>query len=96
MDLEFANGFEDIYLNNYAESHEWEIVAHSAKKNDKTYASINDTYPDLTFNLTIKRKEDFYTHTFIIPGIILSFLAPCIFALPVSGSSRYVVGKNCV
>ena len=90
--LDFYNNMEEIDVTDYVASNEWAIVDHPAKKNLKYYPCCEEPYPDLTFTLHIKRMENFYTQVFIVPGVVLSLLAPVMFALPAAGPHRYVLG----
>ena len=54
----------------------------SAKRNVKTYPCCPEPYPDITFNIKIRRKTLFYTVTLIIPCVGISFLTVLTFYLP--------------
>ena len=45
-------------------------------------ASIIDRYPDITFNVTMRRKTLFYTVNLIIPCVGITFLTILVFYLP--------------
>ncbi|CAL8086697.1 unnamed protein product [Orchesella dallaii] len=55
MDLEFYNGNKTIDLTDLSNSSGFEILSTTAEKTDKYYPCCKEPYPDLTFNMTIKR-----------------------------------------
>ena len=54
LDMEFYGGDEQIDLNDYVPSNEWDVLSHQAKKNIKYYPCCREPYPDLTFTLELK------------------------------------------
>jgi len=50
-----------INLNDYYKSTEWDLLGVKAKKNHKHYPCCAEPYPDIKFNITIRRKTLFYT-----------------------------------
>ncbi|XP_023240043.1 acetylcholine receptor subunit alpha-like 1 [Centruroides sculpturatus] len=61
---------------------EWDIMAVPAKRKEKFYSCCEEPYPDITFNITIKRKTLFYTVNLIIPCVGISLLSVVVFYLP--------------
>ncbi|CAI9731357.1 acetylcholine receptor subunit alpha-like 1 isoform X2 [Octopus vulgaris] len=61
---------------------EWDILDVPAKKNEKRYLCCPEPYPDITFNITMRRKTLFYTVNLIIPCVSISFLTVLVFYLP--------------
>lgn len=70
----------DLY--DFYQSHEWDIMAVPAKRNVVKSTNTDEFYPDLTFNITLRRKTLFYTCNLIIPCVLLSFLTVLTFYLP--------------
>lgn len=69
-------------LQDYYQSHEWNIMSVPAKRS-VVYSTIShEFYPDITFNITLRRKTLFYTCNLIIPCVGLSFLTLLTFYLP--------------
>ena len=93
VNIDFYDDKAELDVSDYNPSREWELVSQSAKKNVKYYACCEEPYPDVTFTLKIRRTENFYTHTYIGPTIIISLIIPGIFALPVTGLHRYMLGE---
>ncbi|CAF0792648.1 unnamed protein product [Brachionus calyciflorus] len=71
-----------IDLRDYYRSVEWDIMSVPAKRNVKTYPCCPEPYPDITFNLTLRRKTLFYTVNLIVPCVGISFLTVLTFYLP--------------
>lgn len=53
-----------------------------AKRNVKSYPCCPEPYPDITFNITLRRKTLFYTVNLIVPCVGISFLTVLTFYLP--------------
>jgi len=53
-----------------------------ARRNVKTYPCCPEPYPDITFNITIRRKTLFYSVNLIVPCVGISFLTVLTFYLP--------------
>lgn len=53
-----------------------------AQRNIRKYTCCPQTYPDITFSITIRRKTLFYTVNLIIPCVGISFLTVLTFYLP--------------
>ncbi|CAD5116496.1 DgyrCDS5376 [Dimorphilus gyrociliatus] len=73
---------EGIDLQDFYRSVEWDILTVPAKKNEKKYPCCAEIYPDITFNITIRRKTLFHTVNLIIPCVAISFLTVLVFYLP--------------
>ncbi|CAL8086703.1 unnamed protein product [Orchesella dallaii] len=55
LDLDFYKGKKTMDLSDLSNTSGFEILSNKAEKTDKFYPCCKDPYPDLTFNLTIKR-----------------------------------------
>ena len=53
-----------------------------ARRNVKSYPCCPEPYPDITFNITIRRKTLFYSVNLIVPCVGISFLTVLTFYLP--------------
>ncbi|XP_076334111.1 acetylcholine receptor subunit alpha-like 1 isoform X1 [Tachypleus tridentatus] len=71
-----------IDLNEFYLSVEWDIMSVPAKRREKYYACCNEPYPDITFNITLRRKTLFYTVNLIIPCVGIACLSIVVFYLP--------------
>lgn len=71
-----------IDLSEYYISVEWDIMRVPATRNEKFYSCCEEPYPDIIFNITLRRKTLFYTVNLIIPCVGISFLSVLVFYLP--------------
>ena len=71
-----------IDLVDFYRSTEWDLLAIPAQKNVKRYTCCIETYPDIRFNITLRRKTLFYTVNLIIPCVAISGLTVLVFYLP--------------
>lgn len=71
-----------VDLRDFYPSVEWDIIEVNAMKNDKQYLCCPEPYPDITFNITMRRKTLFHTVNLIIPCVAISFLTVLVFYLP--------------
>lgn len=70
-------------LTDFYQSHEWDIMSVPARRNvEFKNPHESEFYPDITFNITLRRKTLFYTCNLIIPCVGLSFLTVLTFYLP--------------
>ena len=71
-----------IDLTDFYRSVEWDIMEVPAQRNVRNYTCCPQTYPDITFRITLRRKTLFYTVNLIIPCVGISFLTVLTFYLP--------------
>lgn len=71
-----------IDLSEFYLSVEWDIMAVPARRKERFYSCCEEPYPDITYNITIRRKTLFYTVNLIIPCVLISFLSILVFYLP--------------
>lgn len=72
-----------IDLCEYNQNVEWDIINVTARRKEKFYPCCpGSPYPDITFNITIRRKTLFYTINLIMPIIAISTLTVLVFYLP--------------
>lgn len=69
-------------MSEFYKSVEWDVMSVPAKYNEEYYDCCPEPYPDVTFNLTMRRKTLFYTVNLIIPCVGISFLTILVFYLP--------------
>lgn len=71
-----------IDLRDFYPSVEWDILEVDAVKNIRDYPCCHETYPDITFSVTMRRKTLFHTVNLIIPCVAISCLTVLVFYLP--------------
>lgn len=77
-----------IDLQEYYISTEWDILTVPASRNEKFYPCCEEPYPDIYFNITMRRKTLFYTVNLIIPCVGISFLSVLVFYLPSDSNEK--------
>ena len=75
--IQFGVDLCDFYQNV-----EWDVINVTARRKEKFYPCCNEPFPDITFNITIRRKTLFYTINLILPIIAISGLTVLVFYLP--------------
>ncbi|XP_053720900.1 neuronal acetylcholine receptor subunit alpha-7-like [Synchiropus splendidus] len=89
--IELKSG--DLFLSEYTESNEWDLVETSQKMTKVFYECCpNDPYPDVTYTLVLRRRSLFYGLNLIIPCVLLSTLAVVVFLLPVDSGAKISLG----
>jgi nicotinic acetylcholine receptor len=83
-----------IDLRDYYRSVEWDVMSVPAKRNVKTYPCCPEPYPDITFNITLRRKTLFYTVNLIVPCVGISFLTVLTFYLPSDSGEKIALCVN--
>ncbi|KAL5004966.1 hypothetical protein ScPMuIL_018422 [Solemya velum] len=71
-----------IDLKDFYPSVEWDVINVTARRKAKFYPCCPEPYPDITFNITIRRRTLFYTMNLITPCISISCLTVLVFYLP--------------
>ncbi|XP_071093942.1 acetylcholine receptor subunit alpha-like 1 [Haliotis cracherodii] len=71
-----------IDIRDYYHNVEWDIINVTARRKEKFYACCPGPYPDITFNITLRRRTLFYTLNLIMPCISISCLTVLVFYLP--------------
>ena len=88
VDLKHIHSSENLVeigmnLKDYYPSGEWDILHVPAERHARIYECCPDEiYPDIFFNITLRRKTLFYTVNLIIPCVGISCLSVLTFYLP--------------
>lgn len=59
-----------------------------AERHEKYYPCCAEPYPDIFFNITLRRKTLFYTVNLIIPCVGISYLSVLVFYLPADSGEK--------
>ncbi|CAE1178357.1 CHRNN [Acanthosepion pharaonis] len=73
---------EGIDLKDYYPNVEWDIINVTARRKEKFYSCCIEPYPDIVFNVTLRRRTLFYTLNLIVPCVSISCLTVLVFYLP--------------
>ncbi|KAK9506749.1 hypothetical protein O3M35_008626 [Rhynocoris fuscipes] len=77
-----------IDLREYYPSVEWDILGVPAERHEKFYPCCEEPYPDIFFNITLRRKTLFYTVNLIVPCVGISYLSILVFYLPADSGEK--------
>ena len=83
-----------IDLGDYYPSVEWDILSVPAERHEKYYSCCHEPYPDIFFNITLRRKTLFYTVNLIIPCVSISYLSVLAFYLPADSGEKIALCIN--
>ena len=61
---------------------EWDIINVTARRKEKFYPCCPEPYPDIMFNVTLRRRTLFYSLNLIMPCVSISCLTVLVFYLP--------------
>ncbi|KAK2189349.1 hypothetical protein NP493_108g00036 [Ridgeia piscesae] len=81
-----------IDLDDYYSSTEWDLLAVPAKKYEKFYPCCAEPYPDIKFNITIRRKTLFYTVNLILPCVAICSVTLLVFYIPANSGEKITMG----
>ncbi|CAG5121910.1 unnamed protein product, partial [Candidula unifasciata] len=77
-----------IDLTDYYYNVEWDILNVTAMKRVKFYPCCPEPYPDITFNITLRRRTLFYTLNLIMPCVSNSCLTVLVVYLPADSGEK--------
>ncbi|XP_043259115.1 acetylcholine receptor subunit alpha-L1 isoform X2 [Colletes gigas] len=83
-----------IDLREYYPSVEWDILGVPAEQHKKFYPCCVEPYPDIFFNITLRRKTLFYTVNLIVPCVSISYLSVLAFYLPADSGEKIALCIN--
>jgi len=83
-----------INLDDYSESTEWDLMAVKAQKCEKFYPCCSEPYPDIKFNITIRRKTLFYTINLILPCVVICSVTVLLFYMPANSGEKITMGMT--
>ncbi|KAF5271841.1 hypothetical protein FQA39_LY07981 [Lamprigera yunnana] len=83
-----------IDLREYYPSVEWDILGVPAERHEKYYPCCVEPYPDIFFNITLRRKTLFYTVNLIVPCVGISYLSVLVFYLPADSGEKIALCIN--
>ncbi|KAK2150409.1 hypothetical protein LSH36_406g02018 [Paralvinella palmiformis] len=83
---------DGIDLDDYYKSTEWDLLAVPAQKYLKYYPCCAEPYPDIKFNITIRRKTLFYTVNLILPCVAICSVTLLVFYIPANSGEKITMG----
>lgn len=88
LDLAFYNDLPGADLSTFTRNGEWDLLSADATRNEVFYGCCPEPYPDLTFEIRIKRRTLFYINNLIVPCIVLALLTATAFLFPPETGER--------
>jgi len=88
--------YSGISLDDYYKSNEWDLLAVRAQKYEKYYPCCSQPYPDIKFNITIRRKTLFYTVNLILPCVVICSVTLCLFYMPAQSGEKITMGMTLI
>lgn len=71
-----------IDLKDFYQNVEWDVINVTARRMEKFYPCCPQPYPDIMFNITLRRRPLFYSLNLIMPCLSISGLTVLVFYLP--------------
>ncbi|XP_061172029.1 acetylcholine receptor subunit alpha-like 1 [Saccostrea echinata] len=71
-----------IDLKDFYQNVEWDVINVTARRSEKFYPCCPQPYPDIMFNITLRRRTLFYSLNLIMPCLTISCLTVLVFYLP--------------
>lgn len=81
-----------IDLTDYYGSTEWDLLEVPAQKYEKYYPCCSEPFPDIKFNITIRRKTLFYTVNLILPCVAICSVTLLVFYIPANSGEKITMG----
>lgn len=86
--LNLSQYSSSIDFDNYQENDGWKIISNKTIYSEQTYSCCPDSYPDLKFYYTLKRKAGFYNINIILPTFATAFLMIISLFIPWNSGER--------
>ena len=83
---------QGVGLDDYYKSTEWDLLSVAAKKYLKYYPCCSEPFPDIKFNITIRRKTLFYTVNLILPCVAICSVTLLVFYIPANSGEKITMG----
>jgi nicotinic acetylcholine receptor, invertebrate len=81
-------GTPAIDISELQPNQEWDLVNHTFKKNVKYYTCCPEPYPDVTFNITLRRRPGFYNTNILLPAFATASLMLLSLVVPSESGER--------
>ncbi|XP_064620603.1 neuronal acetylcholine receptor subunit alpha-9-like [Lineus longissimus] len=92
VDMVLNEGFPAVDTRYFMEHYGWDITSSKVNKSNIYYACCPEPYPEVKITLTMKRTGRFYSYFYVAPAVLLCFLIPLIFWLPVGCQEKTTIG----
>ncbi len=72
----------------------WEVTPQGQERMARKYACCPEEYVHVTVNVTLSRRREYLNHLFVAPSVIIAFIIPVIFILPVESGAKVNLGTG--
>lgn len=81
IQLELEKQSEQGDVSNYQANGEFDLVNFSARRNVEYYSCCPEPYPDITYEIRLRRRPMFYVFNLILPCILINSVGEYIFRI---------------
>ena len=90
--VDLTNRSKSGDISAYIDSGEWTLVGMPVFRHEVYYACCAAPYPDVTFNVVIRRRPLFYLLNLLIPCFLISLLTALDFFMPADAGEKVTLG----
>ncbi|XP_066598780.1 neuronal acetylcholine receptor subunit alpha-10-like isoform X2 [Prorops nasuta] len=90
--LELEKQSEQGDVSNYQANGEFDLVDFSARRNVEYYSCCPEPYPDITYEIRLRRRPMFYVFNLILPCILINGIALLVFYVPSESGEKVTLG----
>ncbi|XP_063979144.1 neuronal acetylcholine receptor subunit alpha-7-like [Diachasmimorpha longicaudata] len=90
--LELERQSEQGDVSNYQANGEFDLVDFTAQRNVQYYSCCTEPYPDITYEIRLRRRPMFYVFNLILPCILINGIALLVFYVPSESGEKVTLG----
>ncbi|XP_029160212.1 neuronal acetylcholine receptor subunit alpha-10-like isoform X1 [Nylanderia fulva] len=90
--LELERQSEKGDVSNYQANGEFHLLDFTARKNVEYYSCCQEPYPDITYEIRLRRRPMFYVFNLILPCILINGVALLVFYVPSESGEKVTLG----
>ncbi|XP_015590449.1 neuronal acetylcholine receptor subunit alpha-7 isoform X2 [Cephus cinctus] len=90
--LELEKQTDEGDVSNYQANGEFDLVDFSARKHVQFYSCCPEPYPDITYEIRLRRRPMFYVFNLILPCILINGIALLVFYVPSESGEKVTLG----
>ncbi|XP_020285197.1 neuronal acetylcholine receptor subunit alpha-10-like isoform X2 [Pseudomyrmex gracilis] len=90
--LELQRQSEQGDVSNYQENGEFQLLNFTARRNVEYYSCCEEPYPDITYEIRLRRRPMFYVFNLILPCILINGMALLVFCVPSESGEKVTLG----
>ncbi|XP_008546274.2 neuronal acetylcholine receptor subunit alpha-7 [Microplitis demolitor] len=90
--VELESQSEQGDISNYQANGEFDLVNFTAQRNEEFYSCCPEPYPDITYEIRLRRRPMFYVFNLILPCILINGIALLVFYVPSESGEKVTLG----